>query len=173
MSDKMTPVYSGGLMYEYTFEENAYGIINITRPVPENIKNQTGERIELPEYTSLSRAMEKYPAPTGDGGYVSTSTSVACPTKEAKWLVDSTLLPAIPEKAKVVSVPDERKHENVCANLASQPTSLCRRAPERAPVSMGPARRMPEGPRPETPSPARDLSLPALALALPTRPPRA
>jgi len=101
MSDKMTPVYSGGLMYEYTFEENAYGIINITRPVPENIKNQTGERIELPEYTSLSRAMEKYPAPTGDGGYVSTSTSVACPTKEAKWLVDSTLLPAIPEKAKV------------------------------------------------------------------------
>ncbi|KAK3318147.1 Glucanosyltransferase-domain-containing protein [Apodospora peruviana] len=95
MSDQMTPVYSGGLMYEYSMEENKFGIVQISG------KDQTGNREELPEYKSLKNALSKYPAPTGDGGFTSTTASAACPTKDSNWLVDSTLLPAMPEKAKV------------------------------------------------------------------------
>ncbi|KAK3323772.1 Glucanosyltransferase-domain-containing protein [Cercophora scortea] len=96
MSSDMSSVYSGGLMYEYTMEANNFGIVQI----PKNSKTQTEKRVELPEYTSLSKAMKAYPAPTGGGGYTSTTKSMACPTKDANWMVDSTLLPALPSGAR-------------------------------------------------------------------------
>ncbi|KAL1869422.1 hypothetical protein VTK73DRAFT_3159 [Phialemonium thermophilum] len=90
MSPEMTGVYSGGLMYEYALEANKYGIAKIE-----------GSKVsELPEFAKFASALSKYPAPTGDGGAVSTTNAVPCPTKDPNWLVDSTLLPAIPEKAK-------------------------------------------------------------------------
>lgn len=94
MSDKMTSVYSGGLMYEYTYEENKYGIVKI------NDKAQTGTRQELPEFTAFAKALAANPAPKGNGGASETSKAQACPTKDDFWLVDSTLLPAMPEGAK-------------------------------------------------------------------------
>ena len=91
----MSSVYSGGLMYEYTMEENNYGIVKI--------KGNTAQA--LPEYAKFKSAIPKYPAPTGDGGFTPTTTSQACPTKDADWLIDTTLLPAIPNAAKNVSAP--------------------------------------------------------------------
>lgn len=95
MSDKMTSVYSGGLMYEYTYEENKFGIVKI------DDKAQKGERKELPEFAAFAKAMKDFPAPTGSGGATSTTNSAPCPTKDQFWDVDSTLLPAFPEAAKV------------------------------------------------------------------------
>lgn len=93
MSSQMTGVYSGGLMYEYSLEENGFGIVKING-------NSVSEQ---PEFAKYASALSKNPAPTGNGGAASTTTSVACPTKDADWLVDSTLLPALPEPAKAVS----------------------------------------------------------------------
>lgn len=93
MSDQMTGVYSGGLMYEYSLEENKFGIIDLT-------KNPISE---LPEFQKMVSAMSKYPAPTGAGGAASTTNSVACPTTDGVWDLGSwgpTALPAIPEGAK-------------------------------------------------------------------------
>lgn len=95
MSSEMTGVYSGGLMYEYSEDANNYGIVNIS---------SDGQIAELTGFTSFKNALSKYPAPTGDGGFVSTTNSQPCPTKGPSWLVDSTLLPAVPSAALPVSV---------------------------------------------------------------------
>ncbi|KAK0636552.1 Glucanosyltransferase-domain-containing protein [Bombardia bombarda] len=102
MSGDMTPVYSGGLMYEYTNETNGFGILRIEgdNKAGEIDLKQTGERVELPEFASLSSAMVAYPAPTGDAGYTKTTNSVACPTQDDHWAVEGTLLPAMPSDAK-------------------------------------------------------------------------
>lgn len=93
MSDKMSGVYSGGLLYEYSLEASGYGIVNITN----------GNAVELAEFDKFGAALKQFPAPTGNGGFVSTTTSQPCPTKDADWLIDSTLLPALPAAAKIVS----------------------------------------------------------------------
>ncbi|CAK7242964.1 MAG: 1,3-beta-glucanosyltransferase [Sporothrix thermara] len=89
MNSEMTSVYSGGLMYEYALEVNKFGIASID-----------GSTVsELPGFTKFASALSAYPAPTGDGGFTSTTNSQACPTKDSDWLVDSTLLPAMPADA--------------------------------------------------------------------------
>lgn len=93
MSDEMTSVYSGGLMYEYAMEENGFGIAELG---PGGVKEDAG-------FSKFASALSAHPAPTGDGGYTSTTHSVSCPTAGGDWLVDSTLLPAIPDGAKAVS----------------------------------------------------------------------
>ena len=94
MSPKMTGTHSGGLMYEYAMEENGYGIVEI---------DSGGSVKELKGFAKFASALSANPALTGDGGAAKMTHSVACPTKDADWLVDSTLLPAIPEDAKQVS----------------------------------------------------------------------
>jgi 1,3-beta-glucanosyltransferase GAS5 len=93
MSNLMTEVYSGGLMYEYTMEENGFGIVQLSG------KNGQGTRSELPEFASYSIALANNPAPT-NAAFTSTSNSVPCPTRDSNWMVDSTLLPAIPNDAR-------------------------------------------------------------------------
>ncbi|KAB5539449.1 Glucanosyltransferase-domain-containing protein [Coniochaeta sp. 2T2.1] len=90
MSSDMTSVYSGGLMYEYTMEENGYGIVEIDGTTAK----------ELPEFSKFQAAMKKFPAPTGPGGAVATTKAQECPSKDPDWLVDSTALPAMPVAAK-------------------------------------------------------------------------
>ncbi len=87
---EMTAVYSGGLLYEYALEPNDFGIVKISG---DSVTEQT-------DFAKFESALKKYPAPTGDGGFTSTTKAVACPTKDANWLVDSTLLPALPDNAK-------------------------------------------------------------------------
>ncbi|KAH6634996.1 glycoside hydrolase family 72 protein [Chaetomium sp. MPI-SDFR-AT-0129] len=99
MSDKMTSVYSGGLMYEYSQEPNKFGIVEIAGGQDNGSRDQTGARKELDEFAAFAAALKKYPAPTGDGGYTSTTKSSACPTKDANWALDTTELPEIPTGA--------------------------------------------------------------------------
>ncbi|KAL2264080.1 hypothetical protein VTK26DRAFT_2574 [Humicola hyalothermophila] len=99
MHPNMTHVYSGGLMYEYTYEDNKYGIVEIEGGGTGK-KDQTGERIERDEFASFAAALSKWPAPTGDGGYTSTTKAAACPTADKNWEVTQTSLPNIPEGAK-------------------------------------------------------------------------
>jgi hypothetical protein len=102
MHPNMTGVYSGGLMYEYSMEPNKYGIVEIKGGQDNGGIDQTGERIELDEFAAFASALKKWPAPSGDGGYTSTSKAAPCPTQAQNWLVSSTKLPAIPEGAKKV-----------------------------------------------------------------------
>lgn len=94
MSPNMTSVYSGGLMYEYTYEENKYGIVTIAD------KQQYGPRVELPEFDAFAQAMAANPAPQGDGGYTPTQKVSECPAKDSHWIVEGTRLPKFPEAAK-------------------------------------------------------------------------
>lgn len=95
MSQRMTGVYSGGLMYEYAMEENGFGIVKIP-----NVDSPTVD--VQPGFDKMASALAANPPPKGDGGARPTTHAVACPTKDANWLVDSALLPAIPEEAKAV-----------------------------------------------------------------------
>lgn len=91
-SKKMTPVYSGGLVYEYSEEPSHYGLVKI----------QDGKAKELDDFKTLANAFKNTPNPDGDGGYNKTGGANACPKKNApSWDVDeSDQLPAIPEPAK-------------------------------------------------------------------------
>ncbi|KKY30506.1 putative glycoside hydrolase family 72 protein [Diaporthe ampelina] len=89
MSSEMTSVYSGGLVYEYSDEGNGYGIVSID-----------GDSVsEKSDFAAYATALSKNPAPTGDGGFVATTNSQACPSADSDWLVSNTLLPAIPTGA--------------------------------------------------------------------------
>lgn len=86
----MTGVYSGGLAYEYTMEENKYGIVKIN-----------GDDVEeLPEFATLQKQFAATSDPAGDGGYNKTAGASNCPIKSDNWNVTGTALPAIPEEAK-------------------------------------------------------------------------
>jgi hypothetical protein len=97
MHRNMTPVYSGGLMYEYSMGPNGYGIVEI-----QGNTDQTGDREELEEFAAFANALRKWPAPTDDGGYTSTTKAAACPTADNYWAVSSTSLPSMPDAAKKV-----------------------------------------------------------------------
>ncbi|GAB1319252.1 1,3-beta-glucanosyltransferase [Madurella fahalii] len=99
MHSNMTSVYSGGLMYEYSMEPNRFGIVEIEGGQENGFRDQTGERRELDEFDAFASALERWPAPTGDGGYTSTTNAASCPTADEHWMIDTTSLPAIPEGA--------------------------------------------------------------------------
>lgn len=90
-STKMTPVYSGGLVYEYSEAANNYGLVKIS-----------GNSVtELPDYHALQTAYQQTNNPSGDGGYNSTGGPNPCPAKDApNWDVSGDSLPAIPLPAK-------------------------------------------------------------------------
>lgn len=90
MSDKMTGVYSGGLMYEYSYEESKYGIVDI---------DGSDVNPRQPEYDNFKNSLKKNPAPSDDGQASATSHSSDCPAKSASWNVDPKLIPDIPTEA--------------------------------------------------------------------------
>lgn len=90
MGSEMSEVYSGGLMYEYSVEDNEYGIVTIK-----------GNKIESgKEYDNFKSALSKYPMPTGAGGAASTTHAVSCPTSESVWQVDPSVVPEMPRQAQ-------------------------------------------------------------------------
>ncbi|GAP89584.1 putative glycolipid anchored surface protein [Rosellinia necatrix] len=95
MSDEMSGVYSGGLLYEYSREGNEFGIVELSGS-SDSVK-------EDDDFSAFKSALQKYPAPSGDGGFTSTTQSVACPTADSIWDLGTwgeSALPAIPDKAK-------------------------------------------------------------------------
>ncbi|KAM5352528.1 hypothetical protein ACJ41O_005250 [Fusarium nematophilum] len=90
MSDDMTSVYSGGLMYEYSIEDNDFGIVTLSG---DNVK-------PIKEYSLFKEALANNPAPTGDGGAAKTTHAVECPTSESVWQVDPSMVPEMPSEAE-------------------------------------------------------------------------
>ncbi|KAH7325927.1 glycoside hydrolase family 72 protein [Stachybotrys elegans] len=90
MSDQMSAVYSGGLMYEYSVEDNKFGIVTIDG---NSIDNSN-------EFDLFKSALSKYPAPTGSGGAASTTHAVECPTSGPNWRVDPEAIPEMPAAAQ-------------------------------------------------------------------------
>jgi 1,3-beta-glucanosyltransferase GAS5 len=90
MSDEMTGVYSGGLMYEYSLEDNDYGIVKI----------RNGKVEHQDEFDLFKAALEQYSMPTGDGGAAKESHSVDCPAKSDNWPIDSDTIPEMPAEAQ-------------------------------------------------------------------------
>lgn len=90
MDSDMSSVYSGGLMYEYSLEDNDYGIVKIkgNTVTPED------------EFDLFKSALSKYPAPTGSGGAAKASHGVECPKSESVWQVDPSYLPEMPAQAE-------------------------------------------------------------------------
>ena len=89
-SDKMTGVYSGGLVYEYSKEKNGYGIVDVSGNDAEPLK----------DFDTLQKAFKDTPNPKGDGGYKKDVSPAECPKPNPpNWDVESTLLPAIPKPA--------------------------------------------------------------------------
>ncbi|PNY27472.1 1,3-beta-glucanosyltransferase [Tolypocladium capitatum] len=90
MSNQMSSVYSGGLMYEYSVEANDFGIVTLK-----------GDSVDKSnEYDLFKSALKAYPVPTGSGGAASTTHSVSCPTSDASWNVNPSLVPQIPGQAQ-------------------------------------------------------------------------
>ena len=85
----MTPVYSGGLVYEYSQESNDYGLVTIS-----------GSSVsERPDFSALETAFKNTPMPSGDGGYKQNGAISQCPSQSSTWLPGSDSLPAMPAGA--------------------------------------------------------------------------
>ena len=93
-SEKMTPVYSGGLVYEYTEEgdkeQQKYGLVRV---------DSKSSVTEKPDFNALKTALAAAKPPTGDGGYKENGSPSECPSRSDTWLVDNDGLPAMPPKA--------------------------------------------------------------------------
>ncbi|KAF1830523.1 hypothetical protein BDW02DRAFT_572928 [Decorospora gaudefroyi] len=89
-SEDMTGVYSGGLVYEYTVEENGFGIVKV---------NADGNIVPNEDFKRLAKAYKATANPTGDGGYKKDGKASECPSESDEWEVKGTTLPAIPERA--------------------------------------------------------------------------
>lgn len=93
-SKDMTPVYSGGLVYEYTKEGDAkqakFGLVEISGQ----------SATERPDFQTLQKAFSSISLPSGDGGYKSTGGASQCPPKSETFLEDTNDLPAMPPQAQ-------------------------------------------------------------------------
>ncbi|KPM44756.1 1,3-beta-glucanosyltransferase gel1 [Neonectria ditissima] len=91
MNEEMTGVYSGGLLYEYSIEDNDYGIVSIGK----NDKVTT-----IKEFNLFKTALAENAAPTGAGGAATTTHGQECPTSDASWQVNASLVPEMPSEAE-------------------------------------------------------------------------
>ena len=91
-SEKMTPVYSGGLVYEWSQADNNFGLVKI----------EGNHDKLLPDYHALMKAYQETPNPKGDGGYNKTGGASTCPEKQLPaWNVDASApLPKLPKGAE-------------------------------------------------------------------------
>lgn len=90
-SEDMSSVFSGGLVYEYSFEGNKFGIVRI---------NDDGDVEELDDFKLLQDAFAEQKDPSGDGGYKKSGSPSECPVASVQWEVQNSSLPAIPAPAK-------------------------------------------------------------------------
>lgn len=88
----MTPVYSGGLVYEYSEEGSGNGLVNIN-----------GNSVsETADFKALEQALAQT-KPSGDGGYKANGSPSKCPSRSKTWEVSAFTgeeLPSIPDGAK-------------------------------------------------------------------------
>lgn len=90
-STDMSSVFSGGLVYEYSEEENKYGLVEI---------KSDGSISTKVDYNNLKSQLASHPNPTGDAGASFTDAASECPTYEAGvWEVKNNDVPAMPRRA--------------------------------------------------------------------------
>ncbi|KAK6515064.1 hypothetical protein TWF506_007415 [Arthrobotrys conoides] len=89
----MTGVFSGGLVFEWTQEENNFGLVEVS----EDLKTID----TLVDYDNLKEMYEKISNPSGDGGATLTSGSPSeCPSRiPGVWDAECSL-PAMPRRAE-------------------------------------------------------------------------
>lgn len=91
-STDMSSVYSGGLVYEYSQEDNNYGLVEIE-----------GDSVtELTDYGNLKKALQGATDPSGDGGASTDRAKAECPPyEEGKWEVKPDIkIPQTPKFAQ-------------------------------------------------------------------------
>jgi hypothetical protein len=92
-SKQMTGVFSGGLVYEYSEEDNNYGLVEL---------DENGNATTLPDFDNLRNELNATSDPTGDGGYAASNSISSCPTFEAGvWEVANETLPELPSAASI------------------------------------------------------------------------
>jgi len=89
-STDMTSVYSGGLAYEYTVEENGYGLVSIS---------SNGEIEPNEDFGRLRTAYQNTANPSGNGGFRENGEASECPAESDDWEASPSGLPAIPRRA--------------------------------------------------------------------------
>ena len=89
---EMTPVFSGGLVYEYSNEANNYGLVEIDTL---NAKDVT----MLGDFDRLKAAFENTPIPEDDGGYKTDGKPSECPPNTKDWEALSDV-PPMPDSAR-------------------------------------------------------------------------
>lgn len=90
-SDKMTGVWSGGIVYMYFQEANDYGLVKVTNG---NVQPNT-------DFDNLKSVMANDVKPTGvqANSYSPTNTAAqSCPTEDSTWNAVSSPLPPSPNK---------------------------------------------------------------------------
>lgn len=76
-SSKMTHVFSGGLVYEYSQESNQYGLVEIS---------SDGKSVTPTEdFENLKLQFSAVPNPSGDGTFQSNLPYSNCPAKSTNW----------------------------------------------------------------------------------------
>ncbi|KAI2643735.1 family 72 glycoside hydrolase [Xylaria nigripes] len=83
-SDKMTPVFSGGIVYMYFEEKNDYGVVKVTGDTAKTMKNYDVLRSKLAAVKPSSTSMSAYQP---------TNTPAACPAISDSWQASSDLPP--------------------------------------------------------------------------------
>jgi 1,3-beta-glucanosyltransferase GAS5 len=86
-STKMTGVFSGGLAYEYSLEQNGFGVVQI---------KPDGSVVELEGFPLLAKALRNNPMPEGNGGYKDQGGVSECPNPSKWWLPKNSSLPRLP-----------------------------------------------------------------------------
>ena len=90
-SGEMSPVFSGGLVYEYSNEVNGYGLVKV-------VDFETVEK--LPDFDKLRGQFAKTVNPEGDGGYSEDYTYSECPAIQPGIWDATNDLPPMPVKAE-------------------------------------------------------------------------
>ncbi|GAB7331718.1 hypothetical protein MBLNU13_g03698t1 [Cladosporium sp. NU13] len=87
--DKMTPVWSGGIVYMYFQEANNYGLVSVDG-------DQVSKREDFSYYSSQIATVD--PSGVNSNSYSASKTAEACPTEGANWNAKSSPLPPTPNK---------------------------------------------------------------------------
>lgn len=96
-SEKMTHVFSGGLVYEYSQEANDYGLVKIS-----------GDKVETnDDFDNLKEMFDEVSNPSGDGDYQSDLDHSKCPPKSDKWEASNSI-PDTPKGALKYIVADAK-----------------------------------------------------------------
>lgn len=82
-STKMSSVFSGGLVYEYSEEDNNYGLVDL---LSDNKTVTTND-----DFTNLKSQLAAVSNPTGDGGYQSDLPHSNCPAHSSEWEASNTI----------------------------------------------------------------------------------